>query len=95
MVLECVDSASDIVTGAFSRFSHADVITMSSLRDGLNILELFHGPSLAFKDLALTLVGRLYSHFLSRRRRHVNVVIGSSTFLPHAPQIDINILHVL
>ena len=66
----------EIVSGAFSRFTHTDVVHLKQLKDELNILELFHGPSLAFKDLALSVVGRLYSHFLARRRRHVSVLIG-------------------
>ena len=67
-----------MVDAAFARFSLPEVLRVKRLADDLNVLELFHGPTLAFKDLALSVVGQLYSYFLRRRKRHVNIVIGQS-----------------
>ncbi len=42
------------------------------------LLELFHGPTLAFKDLALQLVGRLFDHVLSERDARITVLVATS-----------------
>ncbi len=57
-----VDEASlrDAVFSAYSGFSHPEVAPMVRLNDSLQVLELFHGPTLAFKDFALQLLGNLY-----------------------------------
>lgn len=68
-----------LISKAFLKFSDSQVpIKIARLQNGLNIAELFHGPTLAFKDLALGVVGQLYEHFLSRSRRHMTVIIGTS-----------------
>ncbi len=50
---------------AYATFDVPDVCPVSSIGD-LSLLELFHGPTLAFKDVALQLVGRLFDHVLDR-----------------------------
>ena len=40
--------------------------------------ELFHGPTLAFKDLALTFVGQLYNYFLEKSQKHYTIVVGNT-----------------
>ncbi len=65
-----------ILDRAFTRFSIPDVVHLERLADGLNVLELFHGPTLAFKDLALTCVGQFYEYFLEKRKKHVTVIVG-------------------
>jgi threonine synthase len=53
-----------ICTEAFSCFDHPDVAPLRQLGDGeLHLLELFHGPTLAFKDYALQVLGRLLERF--------------------------------
>ena len=42
------------------------------------LLELFHGPTLAFKDLALQLVGRLFEHVLRERDERITVLVATS-----------------
>ena len=42
------------------------------------LLELFHGPTLAFKDVALQLVGRLFDHVLGQRGEHVTIIGATS-----------------
>ena len=56
-----------LLENAFSKFKSLDEpITISNLKDNLNIAELYHGPTLAFKDLALGVVGQLYEYFLGK-----------------------------
>ena len=72
------DEFASIVTDAYSTFDAADVIPLIDLGDGIWLAELFHGPTLAFKDVALQLVGRLFDHELSRRGEKVTVVGATS-----------------
>ena len=68
-----------LIKKAFTKFSDPESpIKIAKLENGLNIAELFHGPTLAFKDLALGVVGQLYDYFLSRNKRHMSVIIGTS-----------------
>ena len=53
-----------------------EVIAIKRLKDGLNVAELFHGPTLAFKDLALTFVGELYNYFLEKSKKNCIIVVG-------------------
>ena len=53
---------------AYASFRHPAVCPLVQLDAGEWLLELFHGPTLAFKDLALQLVGRLFDHVLTRAR---------------------------
>ena len=48
---------------------------MVRLSSHLNILELFHGPTLAFKDLAMLCVGQFLEYFLTKRKKHMTVLV--------------------
>jgi threonine synthase len=63
---------------AYGRFRHAAVAPLVQLDESLWLLELFHGPTLAFKDLALQLVGPMFDAVLARRREHVTVIGATS-----------------
>ncbi len=67
-----------MVADAYSMFSHRDVCPLVELESGHHLLELFHGPTLAFKDIALQLVGRLFDHELDRRNERVTIVGATS-----------------
>ena len=58
-----------MVTEAYATFDHPDVCPVRPIDDGLWLLELFWGPTIAFKDVALQLVGRLFDHELTQRGR--------------------------
>lgn len=53
-----------------------DVINIVQLKDDLSILELFHGDTLAFKDLAMTCTVRFLNYFLQREKRRATVLVG-------------------
>jgi threonine synthase len=67
-----------IVADAYAGFGHAAVAPLKQLDERLWLLELFHGPTLAFKDYALQLVGRLFDAVLARRKRRVTIVGATS-----------------
>lgn len=60
----------DLVARSYSTFRHPHVTPLAKIRDGLYVLELFHGPTFAFKDVALQFVGNLFEYFLERRNRN-------------------------
>ena len=67
-----------LCTQAYGRFSHEAVTPLVQL-DGRNwLLELFHGPTLAFKDVALQLLGLLFEKFLSTRETELTIIGATS-----------------
>jgi threonine synthase len=63
---------------AYASFAHPAVTPLKQLDSGLWLLELFHGPTLAFKDVAMQLLARLYDHVLARRGRTLTIVCATS-----------------
>ena len=63
---------------AYGEFSHAAVTPLVQLDAQHWLLELFHGPTLAFKDVALQLLGRLFETFLDRRQSNLTIVGATS-----------------
>src|SRR5436305_10582231 len=63
---------------AYAGFGHPAVAPLVQLDERLWLLELFHGPTLAFKDLALQLLGLLFDAVLARRAEHVTIVGATS-----------------
>ncbi len=61
---------------AYAGFRHPAVCPLVQLDADEWLLELFHGPTLAFKDLALQLVGRLFDHVLTQRGERITVLVG-------------------
>ena len=56
-----------LIKKSYNTFRHPDVTPLKKLNDKLFVLELFHGPTFAFKDVALQLLGNLFEYFLLRR----------------------------
>jgi threonine synthase len=67
-----------LTAAAYNRFRHAAVAPLVQLDERLWLLELFHGPTLAFKDLALQLVGLLFDAVLARQHEHVTIIGATS-----------------
>ena len=67
-----------LCTDAYATFRHPAVTPLVQLDHGLWMQELFHGPTLAFKDVALQLVGRLFDHVLAARGERVTIVGATS-----------------
>ncbi|HEY5412575.1 MAG TPA: threonine synthase, partial [Caulobacteraceae bacterium] len=63
---------------AYASFTHAAVAPLKQLERGLWLLELFHGPTLAFKDVAMQLLARLYDYALGQRGRTATILVATS-----------------
>jgi threonine synthase len=72
------DDLAAIVADAYATFDDPEVVPLRHLGGQLWLMELFHGPTLAFKDVALQLVGRLFDHELARRGERVTIVGATS-----------------
>lgn len=67
-----------MIEGAYAGFRHPAVVPLTQLGDNLFLLELFHGPTLAFKDVAMQLLGRLMDHVLAQRGERATIVGATS-----------------
>ena len=95
------DDLRRLIDEAYGSFRHAAIAPMCQLDNNQWVLELFHGPTLAFKDFALQLLGRLLDFVLERRQERV-VIMGATSGdtgsaaiegCRHCRYIDIFILH--
>ena len=73
-----VETLRDMTRDAYADFDHAAVVPLVEVEQDLYSLELFHGPTLAFKDMAMQMLGRLFDHVLTQRNRHVTIVGATS-----------------
>ncbi len=67
-----------MIEEAYATFSHKDVTPLHRLPSGEYILELFHGPTLAFKDVAMQLISRLMDYVLAARGERCTIVGATS-----------------
>ena len=67
-----------LVKEAYSSFDTEDVVALQPIEENRWVLELFHGPTLAFKDIAMQLLGALLNHF-ARERGEKIVVLGATS----------------
>ncbi|MBO9621826.1 MAG: threonine synthase [Sphingomonas sp.] len=72
------DELRELCTRAYGRFAHAAVTPLVQLDQQQWLLELFHGPTLAFKDVALQLLGLLFERFLRGGNQHLTIVGATS-----------------
>lgn len=77
-----VDIPADVlrarVERAYSTFTHEAIAPLVTLREDLHVLELFHGPTLAFKDFALQLLGEFYEEQIARTGKPICVLGATS-----------------
>ena len=89
------------VEAAYATFAHKAVTPLVQLDADLFLLELFHGPTLAFKDVAMQLLGRLFARALAKRNRNATVIVATSgdtgsaaiAALRGQPNVDVVVLH--
>ena len=67
----------ELITRSYANFEHPDVTPVIAKGD-VHILELFHGPTLAFKDVALQLLGNLFEYLLAKSGAHLNIIGATS-----------------
>ncbi|MFK8164756.1 MAG: threonine synthase [Lewinella sp.] len=67
-----------LIDASFSTFSHSEVIPHHALTDDCYVQELFHGPTLSFKDVAMGFVVNLFDYFLRRRGERRTLMVATS-----------------
>ena len=68
---------SEIIKKSYSVFRKDNTVNFIKIGD-INVLELFHGPTLAFKDIAMQLLGNFYEYQLSKKNKSINVIVATS-----------------
>ena len=71
------DNLYDLVKKSYSSFRSEEVVKLRKVGN-FNILELFHGPTLAFKDIAMQLIGNFYEYYLSKNENFINIIVATS-----------------
>ncbi|MBD1171699.1 threonine synthase [Pelagibacterales bacterium SAG-MED05] len=66
-----------LIEKSYSSFKNKDVVNLKKLGD-INLLELYNGPTLAFKDIAMQVIGNLYDHLKIAKEKTVNIVVATS-----------------
>jgi threonine synthase len=66
------------IAAAYAGFDDARIAPLIEIVPGLYLLELFHGPTLAFKDIALQVLGRLFARALAKRGGRATVLVATS-----------------
>jgi threonine synthase len=89
------------VTAAYADFDAPDIAPLIEIGEGRYLLELFHGPTLAFKDIAMQVLGQLFSRALAKRGGRATIVAATSgdtgsaaiAALGGLPNIDVFVMH--
>ena len=68
---------SKLIQKSYSTFRHKNIIDFSDV-DEFKIMELFHGPTLAFKDIAMQFIGNLYEYYLNKKQTKINIIVATS-----------------
>lgn len=79
-VRECIPESdfADMIEKAYKTFHHKAITPLTQMKQGSYLLELFHGPTLAFKDVALQLLGQLFNYTLKKRGEKITIIGATS-----------------
>ena len=72
------DDLAGIIERAYATFETDTPAPLVDMGDGTHLMELFHGPTLAFKDVAMQFLGGVFDHVLSARGEHITIVGATS-----------------
>jgi threonine synthase len=77
---QCIsnENLNSLINDTYAVFDNADVAPLVKLNKNTWLLELFHGPTLAFKDFALQFLGRMFEHILAKRDLRITIVGATS-----------------
>ena len=67
----------EIIESSYKSFRTENVVVIKKIGK-LNLLELFHGPTLAFKDIAMQVIGNMYEKILKKNKLQINIVVATS-----------------
>ena len=71
------DELRSVIKDAYKKFKDKEVVSIKKVGN-INLLELYHGPTLAFKDIAMQVIGNMYDHLKVAEKKPVNVVVATS-----------------
>ena len=71
------EELSSLIKKSYSTFREKEVVKLSNVGE-IKLLELFHGPTLAFKDVAMQFIGNLYEYYLKKNDKKINIVVATS-----------------
>ena len=71
------EKLSSLINKSYSTFREKETVKISNIGE-IKLLELFHGPTLAFKDVAMQFIGNLYEYYLSKNDKKINIVVATS-----------------
>ncbi|MDC0472651.1 threonine synthase [Pelagibacteraceae bacterium] len=66
-----------LIKKAYDNFENKDVVELKKVGNH-NILELYHGPTLAFKDIAMQVIGNMYDHLKVSENKVINIIVATS-----------------
>jgi len=64
----------NIIEKSYSKFRENDVVKITDIGNH-KLLELFHGPTLAFKDIAMQFIGNLYDFYIKNNNQNINIIL--------------------
>jgi len=68
----------ELIKKSYGTFRHPEVTPIQKVKDNMYVLELFHGPTFAFKDVALQFLGNLYSYIAQKKGVTINILGATS-----------------
>lgn len=68
----------ELINKSYATFRHPEVTPVQKIKDNMYVLELFHGPTFAFKDVALQFLGNLYSYIAKKTGETINILGATS-----------------
>ena len=67
----------NLIDKSYSNFREENVVKISKFNHN-HILELYHGPTLAFKDIAMQLIGNFYEYYLQKNNKKISIIVATS-----------------
>ncbi len=66
-----------LIIKSYKKFREKNIVKIIDI-EGIKLLELFHGPTLAFKDIAMQFIGNLYEYYLEKNNHKINIIVATS-----------------
>jgi len=67
----------NLINKSYGNFRNSNVVKINKINKNY-LLELYHGPTLAFKDIAMQLIGNFYEYYLERNNKKINIIVATS-----------------
>ncbi len=71
------DELNQIINNAYKNFRCQKIVDVKKYKN-INLVQLFHGPTLAFKDIAMQVLGQMYNNLLIKNKKKINIITATS-----------------